>query len=149
MSIKFSLQSVLDYRNNIVKTLEIDLRHLLLTKEKIINHINKLEERRLILVKKLFECQTHQINLVMSIRFRDNIKHIYNESQNLLEQIKDLDQKIKTKQMEIITAKQDEEALVKLKKNLLQKHKKKQVRKEQLLVDDIYISQAFRRSLKL
>ncbi len=146
MTPKFSLQPVLDYRETRVEILEIELGRLVQSQQRGKTFLEALQSSRSRLLEEMGKQQVGDIDLFMLSRLRSNLQTV---NQRIAEQearLAELAQKISEKQQEIVLAKQDAEALVKLKEHELQRYRKEEAHRENRLQDDIYISRAFRRS---
>jgi flagellar biosynthesis chaperone FliJ len=90
--------------------------------------------------------QVGDVDLFMLSRLRSNLQMV---NQRIAEQearLAELARQIAEKQEEIVLAKQDAEALYKLKEHEIERYRKEEVQRENRLQDDIYIARAFRQS---
>lgn len=142
---KFSLQPVLDYRHNLVEALEIELGSLLNTKMESQRTLEALEHSATRLNHALYKEQTGDMDLFTITQIRTNIQATRRHIIKQLELLAVLEQQIEAKRLELVEAKQDEEALDTLRIKELEKHKIELNQQELRLQDDIYVAQAFRR----
>jgi flagellar export protein FliJ len=145
---KFSLQPVLDYRHNLVEALEIELGSLLNTKMESQRTLEALEKSASRLNHALYKEQTGDMDLFTITQIRANIQATRRHILKQLELLAVLEQQIEAKRLELVEAKQDEEALDTLRVKELEKHKLELNQQELRLQDDIYVAQAFRRLQK-
>lgn len=146
MSPKFSLQPVLDYRETRVEILEIELGRLVQSQQRGKTFLEALQSSRNRLLEEMGKQQVGDVDLFMLSRLRSNLQMV---NQRIAEQearLAELAQQIAEKQEEIVVAKQDAEALVKLKEHEIERYRKEEARRENRLQDDIYISRAFRQT---
>lgn len=146
MTPKFSLQPVLDYRETRVEILEIELGRLLQSQQRGKTFLEALQSSRNRLLEEMGKQQVGDVDLFMLSRLRSNLQMV---NQRIAEQearLAELAQQIADKKGEIIVAKQDAEALVKLKEHEIECYRKEEAQREKRLQDDIYISRAFRQS---
>lgn len=143
---KFSLQPVLDYRHSRVEALEVELGNLLATRQRGANLLQKLQDYRQHLFQDLYEQQNGEMDLTAVNQLRLNVKIVEERIQQQLAYLAELDQQIEVKRAEIVTAKQEEETLLTLKRKEIDRYKIEQARQESSMQDDIYIAQAFRKA---
>jgi flagellar export protein FliJ len=141
---KFSLQPVLNYRHTRVEGFEVELGVLLDARQRGSEFLEKLRSFQ----KGLFaEMHTQQSGGLMDLekvaQLRSNLKLIEERIHVQIETLAELDSQVEAKRNELVAAKQDEETLVKLKENELDRYREQQARQESRLQDDIYIAQAF------
>lgn len=142
---KFSLQPVLDYRETRVEILEIELGRLLQAQQRGKTFLEALQSSRDRLLEELGRRQTGDIDLFLLSRLRSNLQTVNYRIEEQEMRLNELAGQIAAKQEEIVTAKQDAEALVKLKNHEIERYQKEEQQRENRLQDDIYISQAYRR----
>lgn len=146
MTPKFSLQPVLDYRETRVEILEIELGRLVQSQQRGKTFLEALQSSRNRLLEEMGEQQVGDVDLFMLSRLRSNLQIV---NQRIAEQearLAELALRIAEKQQEIVIAKQDAEALSKLKEHELGRYRKEEAQRENRLQDDIYIARAFRQS---
>lgn len=146
MTPKFSLQPVLDYRETRVEILEIELGRLVQSQQRGKTFLEALQSSRNRLLEEMGEQQVGDVDLFMLSRLRSNLQIV---NQRIAEQearLAELALRIAEKQEEIVIAKQDAEALSKLKEHELGRYRKEEAQRENRLQDDIYIARAFRQS---
>ncbi|MCX8061743.1 MAG: flagellar FliJ family protein [Anaerolineales bacterium] len=146
MTPKFSLQPVLDYRETRVEILEIELGRLVQSQLRGKTFLEALQSSRNRLLEEMGKQQVGDVDLFMLSRLRSNLQMV---NQRIAEQearLAELAQQIAEKQVEIVVAKQDAEALNKLKEQEIERYRKEEVRRENRLQDDIYNSRAFRQT---
>jgi flagellar export protein FliJ len=146
MTPKFSLQPVLDYRETRVEILEIELGRLVQSQQRGKTFLEALQSSRNRLLEEMGKQQVGDVDLFMLSRLRSNLQMV---NQRIAEQearLAELARQIGEKQEEIVLAKQDAEALYKLKEHEIERYRKEEVQRENRLQDDIYIARAFRQS---
>ena len=146
MTPKFSLQPVLDYRETRVEILEIELGRLVQSQQRGKTFLEALQSSRNRLLEEMGKQQVGDVDLFMLSRLRSNLQMV---NQRIAEQearLAELAWQIGEKQEEIVLAKQDAEALYKLKEHEIERYRKEEVQRENRLQDDIYIARAFRQS---
>jgi flagellar export protein FliJ len=141
----FSLQPVLDYRHNLVEVLEIEFGSLLNTKLESQRTLEALEHSASRLNHALYKEQTGDMDLFTITQIRANIQATRRHIIKQLELLATLEQQIEAKRLELVEAKQDEEALDTLRMKELEKHQLELNQQELRLQDDIYVAQAYRR----
>jgi len=143
---KFSLQPVLDYRETRVEILEIELGRLVQSQQRGKTFLEALQSSRNRLLEEMGKQQVGDVDLFMLSRLRSNLQMV---NQRIAEQearLAELARQIGEKQEEIVLAKQDAEALYKLKEHEIERYRKEEAQRENRLQDDIYIARAFRQS---
>lgn len=140
---KFSLQPVLDYRETRVEILEIELGRLLQAQQRGITFLEALQSSRDRILEELGKRQTGEIDLYLITRLHSNLDTVNERIVEQQTRLIEIAQQIKEKQQEIVNAKQDAEALVKLKEHEIERYKKEEQKKENRLQDDIYIARAY------
>ncbi len=141
---KFSLQPVLDYRHNRVEILEVELGRLMQTQKRGQTILEALQESRVRIINQLKDGQQGEIDLFLVSRLRSSLN---NTNERITQQeayLVDLNYQVQEKRREMISAKQDDEALQTLKDREIDRYLAEQAQKENRLQDDIYISRAFR-----
>jgi flagellar export protein FliJ len=142
---KFSLQPVLDYRETRVEILEIELGRLLQAQQRGKTFLEALNSSRDRILEELGRRQTGDIDLFLISRLRSNLQTVNERIKEQETRMQELAQLIAEKQEEVVQAKQDAEALVKLKEHEVERILKEEQQKENRLQDDIYIAQAYRK----
>ncbi|MGB9640581.1 MAG: flagellar export protein FliJ [Anaerolineales bacterium] len=143
---KFSLQPVLDYRETRVEILEIELGRLVQAQQRGLTFLEALQSSRDRILSELGKRQTGEIDLYLITRLHANLETVNERITEQLARLEEIKKQIFQKQQEIVIAKQDAEALVKLKDHEIDRYKKEEQKKENRLQDDIYIARAFHRS---
>ncbi|NMC11361.1 MAG: flagellar export protein FliJ [Chloroflexi bacterium] len=141
---KFSLQPVLDYRHNRVEVLEIELGRLLQTQKRGQTVLEALHDSRGRIINQLKDGQQGDIDLFLISRLRSSLNNV---NERIIQQeayLVELEYQVQEKRKEVISAKQDDEALQTLKDREIERYMAEQAQKENRLQDDIYISRAFR-----
>ena len=144
---KFRLQPVLEYRHTLVELLEVELGQLVIAEQRGRTTLEALKSTQVRLFDDLQRSQVGEVDLVLVDQIRNNLNILRSQITKQHEYLEELHLKIKEKQTEVITAKQDEEALVTLKNKELARYQAEQNQKELRLQDDIYIAQAYRKSV--
>jgi flagellar biosynthesis chaperone FliJ len=138
MTLKFSLQSVLDIRHGKVELLEIELSKLLIAQQQTEVLLMSLQEFQINLLDQLTSAQSGEIDLFKIGSLRLNILDITRRFEIVAAELE------KQNLADLVTAKQAEETLEILKRNRHEVYLAEQVQVEAREQDDIYIAQAFR-----
>jgi flagellar export protein FliJ len=146
MAPKFSLQPVLDYRHSRVEVLEVELSNLLSEKQKGISYLDALNNYKQQLFNDLHNQQDGEIDLAATGHVRSTVKRVEQRIHQQKVVLSELDKQVNIKRAEVVGAKQDEETLVTLKNKEIDRYRAEQAQQENRLQDDIYISQAYRRT---
>jgi flagellar FliJ protein len=141
---KFSLQPVLDYRHNRVEVLEVELGRLLQTQKRGQTILEALQDSRGRIINQLKDGQQGDIDLFLVSRLRSSLNNINERITQQETYLVELNFQVQEKRQEVISAKQDDEALQTLKDREIERYMTEQAQKENRLQDDIYISRAFR-----
>jgi flagellar export protein FliJ len=141
---KFSLQPVLDYRHNRVEILEVELGRLLQTQKRGQTILEALQDSRGRIITQLKDGQQGEIDLFLVSRLRSSLNNINERITQQETYLVELNYQVQEKRQEVISAKQDDEALQTLKDHEIERYQAEQAQKENRLQDDIYISRAFR-----
>jgi flagellar export protein FliJ len=142
---KFSLQSVLDYRHNRVEALEIELGNALQAHQRALTFLEALVDSQARLYTQMCECQQGEIDLFMICRLQSSLKMVNERIEKQQEQVNKLAEVVEARRLELIAAKQDEEALETLREKERERYQAEQVQQENRMQDDIYITRAHRR----
>jgi len=143
---KFSLQPVLDYRQTRVEILEIEYGKVLQAQQHARTFMEALQSSRSRILEQLSECQRGEIDIFLISHLHSNLDAVNDHIRKQEVRLEELAKEVKLKQQEVVLAKQDSEALVKLKNKEIETYLQEQVQIENRLQDDIYIARAFRRS---
>ncbi len=144
---KFTLQPVLDYRHSRVEVMEIELGRLLFDQQRsweLLMASNDLKSR---LYHDLEGIQQGEINLVKIAQVRANLQSVGQSIEQQEAMLEELAKKVDAKQAEVVEARKNEEMLVTLKRKMVERYQGEQAFQENRLQDDIYISQAHRRTI--
>lgn len=139
----FTLQSVLDYRHNLVEAKEMELGQLFAYQKNVEDQLEMIVNTKQQLFAAMNQSLSGDLDLVYHDQLRrqvDTVEQKKVETQALLVEIQ---QQVDEKRKELVSAKQDEEVLVTLKDKEIQKFVEKQSYIELKVQDDIYISQAY------
>lgn len=147
MAPSFTLQSVLDFRHNRVEKLEVELGQLHLSRQRSQTFLTTLENSRARLFEQIGKTQQGEIDLLLASQLRANLKTVGERITAQQARLSELHEQIRSKQGELIGAKQEEETLNILKRKEVERYQGEQDLQEKLLQDDIYTSQAYRHSL--
>ena len=146
---KFSLQPVLDYRHNLVEALEVELGNLLAARQRGLSFLEKLHDYRQHLFRELTERQNGEMDLLMVNQLRLNVKLVEERIQQQINLLAELDGQITAKRSQVVSAKQDEETLITLKRRETERYQAELAQQEIRMQDDIYIAQAFRKATQI
>ena len=145
MAPKFSKQNILDYHNNRVDIMEVELSVLIQKKTAAEEVLNQLFDNLNKLLDDLSEFQNGVLDLSSINQARFNIRH----NQNLIEikkkEITEIEKAVNKKREEVMLAKQDEAVFDKLKENELDQYHQKVKKQENDLQADIYIALTHRK----
>lgn len=143
---EFALQSVLDYRHSRVEGLEIQLGRLLFEQQQALQVKEALLAEQRQLFETMREKQAGLLDLPALAQIRYNLKFMEQRLAQQEARLADLAQQIEACRTQLITAKQDEEALVTLKNKELERYRALEQRHENNQRDDLYIMRAHRRN---
>jgi|WetSurMetagenome_2_1015567.scaffolds.fasta_scaffold1014374_1 flagellar export protein FliJ len=143
---KFSLQSVLDYYHSRVETLEVELGRLLQAQQQAQAYLETLKANQVELFEKLRHKQMGPLDLTELDNLRLNLKIVETRIEQQLATLAALAQQIVAQRQLVVAARQDEETLNILKEKEEARFRAEEVKHENRLREDIYISQAHRRA---
>jgi len=144
---EFSLQPVLDYRHSRVEAEQIELARLQQAYHQGLAHLDFLEEEISLTYHQIGKMQTGNIDMDQLAQFRLRVRTLDQQIKDQKETLTTLLKQIEAQRERLVLAKQEEETLVILKKKRLETWKAEERRKETAQRDDIYIAQAFQRSV--
>lgn len=143
MAPRFSLQPVLDYRHTRVEALEVELGQLQGEREKTLEFMESLRNRRRGLLDDMRLQQSGELDFLMLNQMKTNLKSTEVRILKTQALLREIDKAITAKRAEMVAAKQEEEALVVLKNKEVERYQAELNRREIRQQDDIYIAQAF------
>ncbi len=146
MTYKFSLQSVLDYRQDKVEGLELELARARAAHQHQTAWVATLDERRQGLLDELRRLQTRNTLDLGALQFtRATITRT--ERQLKAERLKlaELEAQVAAVQTALLAAKQDQETLETLKTKDQDAYRQEVARQEGATQDDVYVAQAHRK----
>jgi flagellar export protein FliJ len=146
---RFTLQSVLDYHHNRVEILEVELGTLIHTRQEIMDMLLFLLKEQERMLEELRDLQNGELDLQTISLIRYNIHRLQENIEKQQQALKMLEQAIEAKQMQIVQARQDEAVFDKLKEKELLRFQTRMDEQEKILMDDIYISNARRKTVEL
>lgn len=149
MAPKFSLQPVLDYRHNHVEVLEVELGRLQQAQKRGQTFLEALQDSQGRIYEQLGECQQGDLDLFMLSRLRTSLRFVNERIVEQQQRLLEITEQVDAKRNEVITARQDEQALVTLKTKEIERFQFEQNQKDNRLQDDIYISRAYHRSTSM
>ena len=145
MAPKFSKQNILDYHNNRVEIMEVELSVLVQKKTAAQEVLSQLFDNLNRLLEDLSEFQNGVLDLSSINQARFNIRH----NQKLIEmkqnEIAQIEKEVNNKREELLLAKQDEAVFDKLKEKELDQYHQKVKKQENDLQADIYIALTHRK----
>lgn len=144
MAPKFVLQNVLDVHHSRVEALEIQLGRLLSFKKDAEINLENLHNSKDELMHRLEHAQIGEIDLFAISALRSNLLVIDKRIETVLVELARLEEAIRQKRKELVTARQDEEVLQILKRKGIETYNAEIALQETRTQDDIYIAQAFR-----
>jgi flagellar export protein FliJ len=148
MTLKFSLQNVLDVRHGKVELLEIELGKLLTAHQQTQLLLLSLQEFQVNLLDQLSTAQSGDIDLFKIGLLRLNILDVTKRIEIVMAELEKQTWEIKNKRADLVEAKQAEETLEILKRKRYEVYVAEQLQFEAREQDDIYIAQAFRNTRK-
>jgi flagellar export protein FliJ len=148
MAPKFNLQSVLDYRHSRVEALEVQLARQHQQRQQAESMLQRMFETQSALYEQLGASQSGVLDLEAIDRIHRSIERYDHWIEAQVRQIAEILKQIEQTRTLVIEAKQEEEALVKLKEKMIERHEMVILRREERAQDDIYIARAFQRSKK-
>jgi flagellar export protein FliJ len=132
------------YRHNRVEVLEVELGRLLQTQQRGLTILEALQDSRGRIINQLKDGQQGDIDLFLVSRLRSSLNNINERITQQETYLIELNYQVQEKRNEVISAKQDDEALQTLKDREIERYMAEQAQKENRLQDDIYISRAYR-----
>ena len=147
MPLKFSLQSVLDYYHSRVETLEVELSRLQMAHQQALAYLEVLNANQKQLFENLRQKQVGDLDLAEIDNLRLNLKVVAVRIEQQVAALAVLEQKTEAQRQLVVAARQDEETLNILKEKEAVRFHAEELKQENRLRDDIYISQAHRRSV--
>jgi flagellar export protein FliJ len=146
MAFKFSLQSVLDYRQDKVEGLEIELARARAVLQQQVEWIATLDLRRRGLLDELRQLQTRQTLDLGALQFtRATITRTERQLENERLKLAQLETRVAALHTALLAAKQDQETLETLKAKGQDAYRQDTARREDAAQDEIYVAQAHRR----
>jgi flagellar export protein FliJ len=146
---KFTLQPVLEYRHNHVEILEVELGRIMHLHQEANQMLLTLEQRQQNLTQELTGSQKEgEIDLQKVGQLRNTLRRLAGRIAQQKQRIEELICAEETKRLDLVAAKQGEEALETLKDKEVARYRAKVTRQENSMQDDIYISRAYRRSIE-
>jgi len=146
---KFSLQSVLDYQQQRVDLLEVDLGRLQQSRQSALKILDQLQEELSNLMDELANLQNGDLDIQALMMARLNVKRVQNQILNQKMTIQAIDKAIAEKRQEVIQARQDEAAFETLKDKEIQRYNDKVIEQEKRQQDDIYTTKAHAHSAQM
>lgn len=146
MSPRFTLQSVLDYHHNRVELLEMELGRLRHEAHEVQLQIDYCRGRRQGLFDEARQQQNNFMDMDAVLRMRQHIQQVERKLAQHEHAHADLTQQIAAQLEKVVAARQDEATLKKLKDKELEAYLAELARREDAQRDDIYISQAYRKT---
>ena len=143
MAKKFSLQSVLSYRERAVELLELQLAGLL-TEERNLNSLREqLQQTEHGVFADLARRQTGLLNLPSIDQVRWELLDLQRQIRDCLQRLADVEAQIEAKRAEMVAAEQAKETIEKLKEREMEAWAKEIARREAVERDDQYIARAY------
>jgi flagellar export protein FliJ len=143
---KFSLQPVLDYRHMRVEVLEVEHGRMIQAQQHATAFLDALQNSRSRVLQQMGESQSGEVDMFMISRLHQNLDMVNERIAQQELHLQELAEQISEKRQELVQAKQDDEALAKLKNQEVERYQVEQARIENRMLDDVYISRAYRRS---
>jgi len=143
---KFSLQPVLDYRHMRVEVLEVEHGRMLQAQQHATAFLDALQNSRSRVLQQMGESQSGEVDMFMISRLHQNLDMVNERIAQQELHLQELAEQISEKRQALVQAKQDDEALEKLKNQEVERYQVEQARIENRMLDDVYISRAYRRS---
>lgn len=147
MKFKFTLQAVLDARHSWVEALEIQLSQLFRDRQNLLDQLQNLKDK----LEELFDAledtmKAEEMDLFLMKRLHLNISFVDQQIDQTEKNIKKIEERINNKRKELVLAKQEEEVMEILKEKEYQRLLDQIAIADARLLDDIYVSRAFRMS---
>jgi flagellar FliJ protein len=140
MAPKFALQSILDYHHSRVEQHEIELGNLNNQKSKLEEIINLLLFKKDEFLDELKHLQTGELDLQAIHQVKSNIEVVEDTIEKRMQDLYQIEILIEEKRKELLSAKQDEAVMDKLKEKEIEKYDLKIQEYEKRQQDDIYTS---------
>ena len=149
MAPNFSLQSVLDYRHTRVELLEVELGQLLQAHRRGQTFLEALQSSRGRICDELQESQQGELDLFLLGRLQSSLRTVNGRIVEQQLRLEELAGEVENKRLEVVDARQGEESLAILKRKEIERYEEEQLARDSRLQDDIYNTQAYRRSSRL
>jgi flagellar export protein FliJ len=142
---KFSLQTVLDVREKRVEALEIELGHLLQEQRKGEEYLARLQTLEASLFARLERQKVGELDLFALEQLHHELTLVQERIEQARQALDMWQRRVDAKRQELIQARQDVEVLETLREKELARYQEEMAHLESRLLDDLYISRAFRR----
>ncbi len=142
---KFSLQTVLDVRQRRVEALEIELGRLLQEQRKGEELLERLQGLETFLFARIERQQVGEVDVFALERLHHELMRVQDRIEQAREALEIWRQRVAAKRQELVQARQDVEVLEALREKELARYREEMAQVESRLLDDLYISRAFRR----
>ncbi len=147
MAPKFTLQSVLDFRHSRVEALEIELGNAIQAHQRGLTFLDALVDSQARIYSQMTECQQGEIDLFLIYRMQASLKMVNDRIEKQAALVDELAAQVELKRIELVTARQEEEALEKLWEKERERYQAEQAQIESRTQDDIYIARAYHSTL--
>jgi flagellar export protein FliJ len=144
MAPKFSLQSVLDVRQRRVEALEVELGRLLQEQQKGEMLLERLREWQQRLFTEIEAQQVGDLDLFAIEQLHRELAGVQERIEQAMAALEIWKQKVAAKRQELVQARQDLEVMESLREKEFLRHREELARIENRLLDDLYISRAYR-----
>ncbi|WP_299026652.1 flagellar export protein FliJ [uncultured Thermanaerothrix sp.] len=142
---KFSLQSVLDVRQRRVEALEVELGRLLQEQRKGEELLEGLRSLENFLFARIQSQQVGEVDVFALDQLHHELMRVQDHIERTREALEMWRQRVAAKRQELVQARQDAEILEALREKELARYREEMAQVESRLLDDLYISRAFRR----
>ncbi|MCX8024601.1 MAG: flagellar export protein FliJ [Thermanaerothrix sp.] len=142
---KFSLQTVLDVREKRVEALEIELGRLLQEQRKGEEYLARLQALEASLMARLERQKIGVLDLFALEHLHHELAIVQEGIEQARQALEMWQQRVAAKRDELVQARQDVEVLETLREKELARYQEEMAHLESRLLDDLYISRAFRR----
>ncbi len=141
---KFSLQTVLDVREKRVEVLEIELGHLLQEQRKGEEYLARLQALETSLFARLERQKIGELDLFALEQLHHELTLVQERIEQARQALDTWRRRVDAKRQELVQARQDVEVLETLREKELARYQEEIAHLENRLLDDLYVSRAFR-----
>ena len=134
---RFSLETVLEYKQQILDSLQAEHGAILARIRKQEEHIEALEAEYRHLSQEFNRRKAEGISILDALKYEQYLRAMERQIQLALEDLAQLQKKEEAKRAEVVTAKQDTSSIEKLREKKLDHYKKAMQKNEEAMIDEL------------